>query len=125
MSLSFKDRSRGRLRDAVKYGKVIKPTRCQRCSAEVERRLLHGHHHNGYENALDVVWLCITCHNKVDIEVIAKSGSDNSNARFSRDQIAEIRRKREAGEPVKSIASEFDAALKTIYSILNKETYAN
>ena len=53
-----------KVRDAVRAGKLSKPSCCQQCGKQCERRKLSGHHHNGYSNALDVVWLCHVCHAK-------------------------------------------------------------
>jgi hypothetical protein len=38
------ERARRLLRDAVRRGRIIKPSSCERCGNAVERRLLHGHH---------------------------------------------------------------------------------
>lgn len=56
-----KNRARGRVRDAVRYGKIIKPMHCQLCSAETPAHLLDGHHAD-YSRPLDVIWLCRSCH---------------------------------------------------------------
>lgn len=58
----IRNRAQMKLRDAVRRGKIIKPRACDGCSRVVTANLLHGHHHNGYENALDVLWLCHSCH---------------------------------------------------------------
>ena len=54
-------RARERLRDAVRYGKIAKPSLCQRCGVETPKHLLDGHHSN-YAKPLDVEWLCRSCH---------------------------------------------------------------
>ena len=46
------------LNNAVKAGKIVKPTRCTKCNSEVS---LHGHH-DDYAKPLDVEWLCPFCH---------------------------------------------------------------
>lgn len=55
------------LRLALKQGKIIKPDACQSCRAVDPRcadgrTALHGHHHRGYDNPLEVMWLCALCH---------------------------------------------------------------
>jgi hypothetical protein len=57
-----KERARGVLRAAVGQGKVQKPDACQSCRKQPGRAQIHGHHHNGYANPLDVLWLCSYCH---------------------------------------------------------------
>ena len=62
----MRDRAKLRARDAVRNavwrGIIVKPQQCQACFKITPARLLSGHHHNGYENRLDVVWLCHICH---------------------------------------------------------------
>src|SRR5689334_14594695 len=57
--------ARSVLKNAVRSGEVVKPASCQACGVEPpEPRLLHAHHHRGYDraNALNVLWLCPKCH---------------------------------------------------------------
>lgn len=54
-----KELARMSLRYAVRKGKIVKPKHCSKCGKEGK---IDGHHHNGYENRLDVVWLCRSCH---------------------------------------------------------------
>jgi len=49
-----------KVRYAVKTGKLIRPSNCQDCSKKCKPQ---GHHHLGYDNPLEVVWLCQSCHN--------------------------------------------------------------
>jgi len=46
------------LSNAVKSGKIKKPTKCSNCN---KRTMIHGHHEN-YHKPLDVIWLCPVCH---------------------------------------------------------------
>lgn len=46
--------------NALRDGKISKPSKCQRCK---KKRKLHGHHHD-YKKPLDVEWLCTPCHTK-------------------------------------------------------------
>ena len=54
----YKVKAQAQLNRAVRLGKVNKPLKCSKCG-EVAR--LHGHHED-YSKALDVVWLCQSCH---------------------------------------------------------------
>lgn len=50
-----------RLGYAIRTGKLSKPTECSKCG-DVGR--IEGHHED-YSKALDVTWLCISCHRAV------------------------------------------------------------
>ena len=54
--------SRDYLKLYVRKGYVKKPSRCERCKKRLPRRRIEGHHGNGYENPLDVTWVCRGCH---------------------------------------------------------------
>lgn len=47
------------LGNAVRDGRVIKPTMCQECFST--KRKLQGHYHD-YAKPLEVTWLCTECH---------------------------------------------------------------
>lgn len=49
------------LGNAIKCGRVNKPSTCQVCGI---RGRIHGHH-DDYTKPLDVVWCCPTCHAKI------------------------------------------------------------
>lgn len=57
------DKSRGKAQRALNYavesGRIQKPDTCQLCHNPAR---LHAHHWHGYDNPLDVVWLCPSCH---------------------------------------------------------------
>lgn len=65
-------KARGVLNSAVYSGRIIKPSRCSSCMANCPSHMIHGHHYNGYDNPLDVEWLCSECHgrshSKIEIE---------------------------------------------------------
>jgi|WetSurMetagenome_2_1015567.scaffolds.fasta_scaffold17050_4 hypothetical protein len=44
---------------AVSVGKIAKPDVCEKCGRIGK---VHGHHHNGYDDKLDIIWLCPRCH---------------------------------------------------------------
>ena len=54
--------AREKLRYAVRQQKIQKPGRCDECQEPTPPEKLDGHHHKGYENPLDVEWLCRPCH---------------------------------------------------------------
>jgi hypothetical protein len=59
-----KRKSQNILRGKVRQGFIEKPFNCSCCGEKTEKSKLAGHHFNGYENPLDVVWLCSYCHHK-------------------------------------------------------------
>jgi hypothetical protein len=56
----IKENARAAARNAVKSGRLDKPTHCKRC--QIETVNLQGHHYRGYDRPLDVIWLCHRCH---------------------------------------------------------------
>jgi hypothetical protein len=58
-------KARSAISNAIRLGKITKPTRCQICGCETK---LEAHHWKGYdkEHWLDVQWLCRTDHQKVN-----------------------------------------------------------
>jgi hypothetical protein len=48
-----------RVRDAVRYGKLVKPEGCEHCF--IVGKILCGHHKD-YKKPLEVIWLCHSCH---------------------------------------------------------------
>lgn len=49
------------VRKAIGKGQLVRPTECERCG--VKSGCIHAHH-SDYDKALDVEWLCSTCHVK-------------------------------------------------------------
>lgn len=123
LSHTAKNRARGRLRDAVRYGKIKKPGTCEECGEKTEARFLHGHHHNGYGNALDVRWLCIHCHNKVDAFLRVRHGEQNSNAALTNREAEQIRLESALGALGKDLAVKFGVCEATISFVINRKNY--
>ena len=55
-----KSRARVALNNAVRAGRVLRPSRCSACGVICRP---HGHH-DDYNKPLGVRWLCSTCHGK-------------------------------------------------------------
>lgn len=53
------ERAKKRVYRATSEGTLIRPRTCQQCNREGP---VHAHHWHGYEDALDVEWLCQSCH---------------------------------------------------------------
>jgi hypothetical protein len=58
--------ARDSVKDAIKSGKLQKPTRCIICNQE---RYLNAHH-SDYKKRLDVAWVCSSCHKKIHLNLI-------------------------------------------------------
>lgn len=46
----------------VSRGLIVKPEKCETCKTKTPKEKLHGHHHKGYENPLEIIWICHSCH---------------------------------------------------------------
>lgn len=66
----IKDLARRAVRAAIERGDLIRPQHCSTCGNESTRidgvSGIQAHHHLGYENQLDVKWLCAKCHRQED-----------------------------------------------------------
>lgn len=49
------------LGNAVRHGKIAKPSVCPVCHQGTESRRMQAHHHD-YSKPLDVQWMCVSCH---------------------------------------------------------------
>ena len=75
--------ARQKLRYLVKTGKIKKPDSCCKCGTVQPKRLIDGHHHNGYEAWDDVVWLCKKCHTEVDHGVLERTPKNNNTSGYT------------------------------------------
>src|SRR5882757_8066847 len=63
----FKHRARVAVELAVKKRILEKPDLCERCNLPQEpcrdgRSRIQAHHHAGYDQPLNIRWLCVKCH---------------------------------------------------------------
>jgi hypothetical protein len=49
---------------ALKNHQILKPTNCTQCGTNYK---IQAHHHNGYSNYLEVLWLCDKCHRQAHV----------------------------------------------------------
>lgn len=61
-----KKRAQRLVQEAIKKGQLVP----QPCKCGVSEDKVHGHHHKGYTNPLDVEWLCHECHVKAHQEEV-------------------------------------------------------
>jgi len=68
---NIRDKEKKRAHDKVRYalqsGKIKKPDRCSKCGMTVN---VEAHHHDGYEIALNIIWLCRKCHQNEHVKII-------------------------------------------------------
>ena len=81
-----------KVRSALQSGAIARPDACEVCnrippSGADGRSTIQAHHRNGYEDALNVAWLCTLCHSE---ETPRARGERNPNAKLSDDQVLEI-----------------------------------
>lgn len=59
-----KDKSRANdsVRCAIKKGELIRPNKCSVCGKKCRVQA----HHSDYKSKLDIIWVCQSCHRKLD-----------------------------------------------------------
>ena len=58
---------------ALRCGVLIRPQVCSGCGCPDTEHRIEAHHHD-YTKPLDVIWLCPTCHDRVDAERRTRHG---------------------------------------------------
>lgn len=62
---SQKNRANQKIFYEIRMGRLTRPKFCQLCGREAYTVA----HHNDYNNELNVIWLCKSCHQKLDTPV--------------------------------------------------------
>lgn len=57
-----KQKARMMVKEAVRTGKLTRPTCCSKCDTETK---IEGHHED-YTKPLEVIWVCRSCHRELD-----------------------------------------------------------
>lgn len=65
-----KQKARAAVKNAIRDGRLIKPSHCENCCFDYELQA----HHEDYAKPFEIKWLCVYCHNNVHKE----SFNDNS-----------------------------------------------
>ena len=105
---------------AVRCGQLVRPDTCQKCGKTPKadsagRAGIHGHHHRGYENPLDVEWICARCHRLEPDHT--RRGETHGRAKLTEFQVLEIRERVKSGGSRRALAREYGVAQRTIQSI--------
>lgn len=131
-----KDRARAAVARALRRGDLIRPDVCSRCSkagtTSDGRAFIHAHHHKGYDNPLDIIWLCPACH---FVEDPRPKGEKNGRAILTADMVNEIRRLHIPGQAggggcrggmpgsARFLAIQFGVNQRTIFRVVHKENW--
>lgn len=57
-----KSRANDSVRCAIKKGELIRPNKCSVCGKKCRVQA----HHSDYKSKLDIIWVCQSCHRKLD-----------------------------------------------------------
>ena len=66
-----------RVRNAARKGIIEKPNQCSCCKTVLPKDKISAHHHNGYENIFDVIWLCQYCHSLAHMKNVSGGGESH------------------------------------------------
>lgn len=105
---------------ALNAGVLVKPEQCSKCGKTNCR--IEAHHEN-HVNALDVVWLCVSCHRKRDYQIRQESGiieKPNRKRKLTDDQIREIR---SSNLSYSQLKKKYGVCVATLQSIKAGKTY--
>lgn len=125
------DKARRAVRHAILSGALIRPEVCENCGQSSRgsdgRSGIQGHHYRGYDNPLDVRWLCPKCHIAHDPR---PSGESNGRSKLTLAQVREIRLRYKphshryaAGGSAKSLAREFGISDRTLRRVVRNEIW--
>lgn len=108
-----------RVHQAVVAGTIKKPTRCEKCGKNpgkdrAGKPKIQGHHHDGYDDALKIQWLCVRCH---IFETPHPRGEDIPTSKLKNGDVRKIRKLIAAGEPISRIARRYSVNPWTIKNI--------
>lgn len=130
MQNDTKAKARAAVKRAVKSGRLLRHESCEECGCTPARgsdgrATIHAHHHKGYDNPLDVVWLCPVCH---FVEDPRPSGESNGRAKLSANDVFEIRARYRPGRRLRQgsargLAREYGVSNSTIVRIISGEIW--
>lgn len=109
--LQLQTKAYGIVKRALIKGLLIRPNSCTRCSftkqTKDNRSYIQAHHHD-YTKPLDIEWICAKCHRKetphpIVVDWLHKSGSENSIAKFTDNDVYEIRKSKKTNRQLAKI----------------------
>ncbi len=80
--LLMRNKARHSVRVAIMQGVIKRPEggNCQKCGKPCDRLNLHGHHPD-YNNPLEIIWLCVSCHKRTHLSQEPTEDFNGSNIR--------------------------------------------
>ena len=110
---------------SLKNGMISKPETCEQCSKPSSS--LHAHHAD-YSKALEVIWLCNSCHSKLHGPPIVEKknfayGENHGRARLTRGQVMMIIALVKDGESKRGLARTYGVSEKLIRLICEGEIW--
>lgn len=113
------DQARQKLKDAVKSGKIIRPSTCSDCG-DPGRRI--DAHHPDYARPYDVEWLCTRCHGVRHRK--QRTGISPANKKLTDDDMRAICAR--AGTTSTAIlAQEYRVSIRTIQRVIARPVWAH
>ncbi len=114
----------GQLRNAVRTGKIIKPTKCERCGKGGK---LDGHHKD-YSKPLEAMWLCYHCHRAIhnfNKEFYRQMAFKRHKNHLTEEEVKEIKKILEnySWGLIRRLAKEYGVSPVTINDIKLKKTW--
>lgn len=103
---------------AIKTGRLIKSTSCERCG---RKECVIEAHHLSYDDPLKVEWLCKSCHRVADRERQQRDGEAPSNMRKLADE--QVREIRSSDKTDRELASIYGMSSCSINKVRNRLTY--
>lgn len=118
----LKKKARARVDSEVRKGRLVRPTKCSKCKKSPAlgsdgRSCIHAHHHKGYEQPLDIVWLCVKCHLAEDGR---PSGEENGRAKLTEAAASDIR---SSNAPRDVLLQKYGISKTQYYRIRRGETW--
>lgn len=113
------------VQSAVRAGALKAPSECSMCLGKVEVQA----HHDDYNKALDVRWLCRRCHHAIHGKRLRHGkvyrGSEHVTSKLTEVEVVQIRAAVSSGRKPTAVACEFGVHESTIRLIVKRKTWAH
>lgn len=106
--------------EAVKAGVLNKPDTCSKCERKNCRIEAH---HMDHTKPLDVIWLCPSCHRKLDAKIRNEAGitiKPRNSRKLTDDQVREIR---SSDLSYSQLSKKYEVSINVLQKIKHYQTY--